>query len=126
MTDVNPDLQVNGKMSFFYDTYDLREIGQVSGNCFKGFGYAGCSAVNYNDPDRYNLPYYMELQSNDGSLYCLQCCGLSPDNVDVWDLSCPLSALNAAGLESASYGREFRFGTKKSTTDTGSIFCPLK
>lgn len=126
VTPINRDLQVNGKLSFFYEDYDLREIGQISGNCYNGMGYAGCDAVNYYDPGRQNIPYYMELQNNPGSLYCLQCCGLFEDNVDTWDLSCELNALTAARLTSDAYGLEFRFGTKTSTTDVGNIFCPLK
>ena len=86
---------------------------------------AGASSLV--DPNGYNLLYYENVNTLQGQVYCLQCCGSNPDMMDVWDMYCPVDAAWSSKLNSIQFiGAEFRMARMRTIIDTEHVKCPLK
>lgn len=103
-----------------------RDFSLVNSKCFQGIGLITCSPNLPNDDTSlgYDLDYYKDLGSIQGSNYCLQCCGKPPDNIDTWDLSCPATKVDLVGVNLFEY--ELRLARRQTLQDAEIIKCPLK
>jgi hypothetical protein len=104
---------------------DARSMDQIYSKCFQGLGFINCKPVNADDNTiRANaLPYYLDMVTAIDAYYCAQCC-FQNQEVDIWDLSCPMTVSSAA--QSNVYGYVLYMAVKSSKTDTSIISCPLK
>lgn len=121
------DLQLYGKANRYLVPLDQKEIGQVIGKCFQGLQFTTCvpHGQNFDGTNSYYyLPYYMDLPKIYGSMYCAQCCGDSPNQIDTWNLMCKVDAVTAA--TSNLYGYEFRLARNAYKGDREVIICPIK
>lgn len=126
-TDIDRGFQINGKISRYTTAKTPREQNEVSGTCFVGLGMFDCFTPPINDPFSYNLPYYNNMNSLKGEVYCTQCCGQDPAEIDVWDLYCPVDTKWESRLTSITYiGAEFRMGRRKTLTDMEYVSCPMR
>lgn len=115
-----------GKFSSYLTTIDAREVAKIYSNCFNGLNLLTCAPTLPTDDQVYSwqLPYLLKLGDMSGQYYCLQCCSQDPNNVDIWDLSCPVDAgsRNAVNV----YGYELSMATNEYSGDTRYVTCPLK
>lgn len=120
------DLTLKGLLNSYLVPIDQKEIAQVNGKCYSGVGLFTCKPLLPNDDQSLfnELPYYLTIGGTAGAIYCLQCCGTFPDNIDTWDLYCPVSAstINQVNI----FGYEARFARARDDTDTTIIRCPLR
>lgn len=133
-TALSQDLSLYGFFDLYSIPVDTREIAYVYGKCFygclfrtrnnfvyeltvtySGLGFRTCLPDVPTDQNLYdeNLPYYNLLGTKAGGTqgvpYCTECCGTHPNNIDVWNLTCPVDFQTI--LTSNVYGYELRLAT---------------
>jgi len=125
-TDIDRGLQINGKISRYTTAETTREQNEASGTCFSGLGMFDCTTTSEGDPFSYRLPYYNNMNSLAGEIYCSQCCGQDPTEIDTWDLYCPVDSKWESLLTSITYiGAEFRMGRRRTMTDMVYVTCAM-
>lgn len=98
-------------MSFLFKR--LFSIGIIA-----GLGFRSCTPLVPSDQGLYheNLPYYNFLGTKEGgtlgTLYCVECCGTHPNNIDIWNLTCAVDYSSI--VTSNVYGYELRLATNSS------------
>lgn len=124
---VGQDLQIYGKFNSYINKVDSKELSFITTKCFQGLLFSTCRPTNV--PDDYFgqsvlLPYYIKFSKVYGALYCLECCGSGPDQIDHWNLACDMDSITA--VQSNVYGYELRLAARQYDGDKSLVTCPLR
>ena len=119
------DKQLYGQFMVYNYPIDERAIDAINSQCFEGIGYINCRPVNLvtRESRENSLPYYVQLLDIVDDYICLQCCGIN-QNVDTWDLECPITMLTA--LTYNKYGLVLHMAKRRFEGDREYVSCPMK
>lgn len=119
------DPEIKGLMAQYTVPLDRGGISKIRSNCFKGVGFTSCVPNLSKDSTILSSQreYYRKLAEIVGASYCTECCGQSPDAIDVWDLHCVMDDDTLAKYN--FYRQEFRLNENKFDGDLDYTICPL-
>ncbi|KAJ1435598.1 hypothetical protein B484DRAFT_445277 [Ochromonadaceae sp. CCMP2298] len=120
------DYIVYGLFFDYATPLNTRQEKEIYSKCFSGLSLVTCTPKLPDDDIvlAYDRDYYQDLGAFVGQAYCVECCGTNPDKVDVWDLSCPVTA--ASAIAANRYGAELHLARNQFVGDTAYVMCPLK
>ena len=119
------DKNLYGEFMVYNYPMDARAIDSINSQCFEGMGYINCKPVNLSTRESRDnsIPYYVQLLDIVDDYICLQCCGIN-QNVDIWDLECPITMLTA--LTYNNYGLVLHMAKRRFGGDREIVSCPMK
>ena len=120
------NLNIHGEFLNYKVPLTSSSIATIYAQCFGGIGLITCTPQLPDDDIilSYDMTYYKQVGKLVGQPYCVQCCGDSPENIDKWDLKCPVDA--ATVISTNQYGLELKMARNQYAGDKTLISCPLK